>query len=71
MINMIDFGPPEKLRICIYKDVNISEEQADAVVAALQQEFSHFGLIIEVPWIKQLESYRKIKLLTCEDVSHE
>ena len=48
----IDFGPPEKLRICIYKDVNVSDQQADHIIAALQQEFSHFGLAIEVPWVK-------------------
>jgi hypothetical protein len=49
----IDFGPPEKLRICIYKDVDISDQQADDIIATLQQEFSHFGLAIEVPWVKQ------------------
>jgi len=48
----IDFGPPETLRICFYKDVNISDQQADDIIAALQQEFSHFGLAIEVPWVK-------------------
>ena len=48
----IDFGPQETLRICIYKDVNISDQQADDIIAALQEEFSHFGLAIEVPWVK-------------------
>lgn len=51
-IENIDFGPPEKLRICIYKDVNVSKQQADAIIATLQQEFSQFGLEIEVPWVK-------------------
>ena len=48
----IDFGPPEKLRLCIYKDVTISDKQAEEIIAALQIEFSHFGLEIEVPWIR-------------------
>ena len=48
----INFGPPEKLRICIYKDVTISDKQAGEIVAALQKEFSNFGLEIEVPWVK-------------------
>jgi hypothetical protein len=51
-IQNIDFGPPEELRICIYKDINISDQQADDIITALQQEFSHFDLIIEVPWIR-------------------
>ena len=54
-IQNIDFGPPEKLRICMYKDTNISEQQAADIITALQQEFSHFGLIIEVPWVKPWE----------------
>jgi hypothetical protein len=51
-IENINFGPPEKLRICIYKDVTISDKQADEIIAALQTEFSQFGIEIEVPWIK-------------------
>jgi len=48
----IDFGPPEKLRLCIYKDASISDKQAGEIIAALQKEFSQFGLEIEVPWIR-------------------
>ena len=48
----INFGPPEKLRICIYKDVTISDKQTERIIAALQTEFSQFGLEIEVPWVK-------------------
>ena len=48
----INFGPPEKLRLCIYKDVTISDKQAEEIIAALQTEFSQFGLEIEVPWVK-------------------
>ena len=51
-LNQIDFGPPEKLRICIYKDVTVSDKQAEEIIVALQEEFAHFGLEIEVPWIK-------------------
>jgi hypothetical protein len=55
VIQNIEFGPSEKLRICIYKDINISDRQAADIITALQQEFSHFGLGIEVPWIKPWE----------------
>jgi hypothetical protein len=48
----IDFGPPEKLRLCIYKDDSISDKQAEEIIATLQKEFSHFGIEIEVPWIR-------------------
>jgi len=48
----IDFGPPEKLRLCIYKDVTISDKQAEEIIAELQKEFSHFGIEIEVPWLR-------------------
>ena len=51
-LDHMDFGPPEKLRICIYKDVTVSDKQAEEIIVALQEEFSHFGLEIEVPWIK-------------------
>ena len=51
-IETIDFGPPEKLRLCIYKDVTISDEQAKEIILALQTEFSHFGIEIETPWVK-------------------
>lgn len=51
----MDFGPPEKLRICIYKDVTVSDAQAEEIIAALQKEFSNFALDIQVPWVKNWE----------------
>ena len=48
----IDFGPSEKLRICIYKDIKLSDQQTDRIIKGLQQEFSHYGIVIEVPWVK-------------------
>jgi len=48
-----DFGPVEKLRICIYKDAEVSDKQADEIISAMQKEFADFGLKIEVPWIKE------------------
>jgi hypothetical protein len=52
VLDKFDFGPPEKLRICIYKDAAVSDRQTQEIIAALQKEFVQFGLEIEVPLIK-------------------
>jgi hypothetical protein len=51
-LDKFDFGPPEKLRICIYKDDAVSDKQTAEIIAALQKEFVQFGLEIEIPLIK-------------------
>ena len=49
----IDMGPNVELRLCIYKDVNISDQRAASIIAAIQKEFAQYGLIIKVPNIIQ------------------
>jgi hypothetical protein len=48
----IDMGPNVELRLCIYKDVNVSNRRAAGIIAAIQKEFAQYGLIIKVPSIK-------------------
>lgn len=48
----IDMGPSVELRICIYKDVNVSDQRVASIIAAIQKEFAQYGLNIKVPDIK-------------------
>jgi hypothetical protein len=50
-IKNTDFGPREDLRICIYKDLAVSEKQAQKIVAEIKEEFAQFNIDIQVPWI--------------------
>ena len=47
-----DFGPGENLCICIYKDVEVSDERAQEIIEAVREEFAPFGVRIEVPWVR-------------------
>lgn len=49
----IDMGLNVELRLCIYKDVNVSDEKATNIIEAIQKEFIQYGLIIEMPEIRQ------------------
>ena len=49
----IDMGPNVELRLCVYKDVDISDQRAASIIAAIQKEFAQYGLLIKVPGIKQ------------------
>jgi hypothetical protein len=51
----IDLGPDVELRLCLYKDVDVSDKRATGIVKAIQQEFAQFGLIIKVPSIREWE----------------
>jgi len=48
----IDPGPAVELRVCMYKDVTVSDEQAAGIIAAIQQEFAQYGILVTVPIIK-------------------
>lgn len=49
----MDFGQQVVVRICLYKDVNVSNKRADAIVAAIQKEFIQYGLMVQVPEVRQ------------------
>lgn len=48
-----DMGPRVELRVSIYKDVNVSDRRVASIIAAIQKEFAQYGLIIQVPSIKE------------------
>lgn len=48
----IDLGLDVELRLCIYKDKNVSDRRAASIIAAIQKEFAQYGLVIEVAAIK-------------------
>lgn len=48
-----DFGAEESLCICIYKDVEVSDERVEEMIAGMRAEFAPFGVNIEVPWIRE------------------
>ena len=49
----IDLGPAVEVRVGIYKDINVTDQQAAGIIAALQKEFAQYGLIIRVPYIRE------------------
>ena len=50
-----DFSTVETFRICIYKDVEVSDKRAQEIIAAITEEFAPFGVKIEIPWIQPWE----------------
>ena len=46
-------GATESLRLCIYKDSSVSDASVDEIIGAVREEFSSFGLRVEVPWIRK------------------
>lgn len=45
-------GPRVELRICIYKDMNVSDQRAASIIKAIQKEFARFGLVIKAPTVR-------------------
>jgi predicted small lipoprotein YifL len=48
----IDLGPDVELRLCVYQDKDVSDKRAAAIIAAVQNEFAQYGLVIKVAAIK-------------------
>lgn len=48
----VDFGAPEEIRFCILADAGISEEDARNLMARVGEEFSRYGLVVTVPWVR-------------------
>jgi hypothetical protein len=51
----MDFGSQEDLRICVYKDVKVSDEKADQIIAAIKHELRKYRLDVRIPWIRSAE----------------
>jgi len=60
----IDLGAPVDLQLCVYKDSQISDRQAADIIAAIQNEFSQYGVNVQVPvitpWQRPSFSHRGI-----------
>jgi hypothetical protein len=54
-LGAIDFGPREELRICVLADEGVTEKDARLLIGKVREEFSLFGLVVEVPWVRQWE----------------
>jgi hypothetical protein len=52
-LGAIDFGPKEELRICVLTDEGITEKEARRLIGKVGDEFSLFGLVVKVPWVRQ------------------
>ena len=46
-------GAAEALRVCIYRDSSVSDANVSEIIGAVREEFSPFGLRVEVPWIRR------------------
>jgi hypothetical protein len=51
----IDLGPAVQVRVCLYKDGEVSDQRAAGIVKAIQEEFAQYGLIVMVPSIREWE----------------
>lgn len=43
---------PQPFRICIYKDVRISDGRVQNIIGAMRDEFMPYGIQVEIPWIR-------------------
>lgn len=50
--NSMDFGPREEIRICLYAEDGISEDDALRIMAPVQNEFTAYGVDISIPWVR-------------------
>lgn len=46
------FGPAVPLRVCILRDVDVAEEDAHGILAALQEGFIPHGILLAFPWVR-------------------
>jgi hypothetical protein len=51
----VDFGPSVTVRVCLLKAADISQHRAEALKRLVQEEFVRYGLLIEVPWVREWE----------------
>lgn len=51
----VDFGPPVTVRVCVLKTADIPPQRAEALKQLVRKEFAKYGLLIEVPWVRDWE----------------
>lgn len=52
LVKKTDWGPRVTIRLCVLRDVTISEQRVRELVQAWQAEVQQYNLAIEVPWIQ-------------------
>jgi hypothetical protein len=50
-----DYGPPAQLRVCLLRANDVSQQRADALIAAVNHEFKAYGNEVVVPWVRPWE----------------
>jgi len=68
-LEQIDFGPRQTLRICVYRDTNISEAQARQVIDAVDAEFNQYALDISVPWIRIWQRFNNSEVAVIDELT--
>lgn len=64
-ISKLDFGDHRTINMCMYRDVNVTEERVEQIVDAINEDFRLYDLSISVPWVRQLKragiAYQQIR----------
>jgi hypothetical protein len=47
-----DFGPRQTIRVCVYRNADITDTQAHRIITAVDAEFDRYSLDLAVPWIR-------------------
>lgn len=47
-----EYGPPVQMRVCVLRTEGVSPERVDALIAAVNREFTTYGIEVVVPWIR-------------------
>ena len=48
-------GPEVEICLCVYRDVDVSEERTQNILTAIQETFAPMGLNVKIPWIRDWE----------------
>ena len=54
-LQTMDFGPVEKLRVCLLVDEGVTEKSARELLKAMSDELAIFDLEVEIPWVRRWE----------------
>lgn len=54
-VRRVDFGEPVTLEVCLLKHKDVAQQRADLFIAAVNEEFSDFGISVTVPWVREWE----------------
>jgi hypothetical protein len=49
----IDYGQPATVRVCLLRAADIPPRRAEALHRIVRKEFEQYGLLVEVPWVRE------------------